>query len=60
MQIVFFAWPFLSNTIFLNKINVVSCEGAVSSAAARTTVDPPSNQLEDKAYVPGIAGKLAD
>jgi len=60
--VLFLAWLFLAS--FHNKINVVNCAGAVSSAIARTTIDWPSNpqvlqQLANKPYVPNFAGKLS-
>ena len=56
---------FLAQHQFVDKINVVSCAGTASSAAAGTTVDGPSNpqllqQLVDASYVPSFAGKLSD
>ena len=46
-------------------VDVVSCAGAASSAAAGTTVDGPSKpqllqQLVDASYGPSFAGKLSD
>ena len=55
---------FLAQHQFVDKINVDSCAGAASSAAAGTTADGPSNpqllqQLVDASYVPSFAGKLS-